>query len=377
MEQKKYDIFISYSRKDTIIANKICDALKRQGISYFIDRQGISGGKEFPHILADAICDSRLFLFLASKNSYESKFTNSEITFAFNEKPHESILPYIIDDSQLPRHLRLVFSSINWRNLKEHPIESILIPDLLNLLGKDSIGTADMNQGPECVPIKMVKVEGGTYEMGATIEQGKDAYDSEHPKHKVTLSSFEISEAPITVAQFRDYCDATGKKMPTAPSWGWIDNHPIVNVSWYDADNYARWKGCRLPTEAEWEFAARGGILSKHYKYSGGNTPDEIGWFADNTGQTGTRPVRAKKPNELGLYDMSGNVYEWCNDWKDEYTPEDQVNPKGPEEGIIKASKGGSWHSSTRSLRISNRDDDPPEFYSHNVGFRIARDLDK
>ena len=189
--------------------------------------------------------------------------------------------------------------------------------------------------------------------------------------------SFEISEAPITVAQYREYCEATGAKMPVAPSWGWIDNHPIVNVSWYDADSFAKWKGCRLPTEAEWEFAARGGNLSKHYKYSGGNTPDEIGWFADNTGQSGTRPVRAKKPNELGLYDMSGNVYEWCNDWKYEFTSEEQVNPTGPEEGIIKASKGGSWHSSTRSLRVSNRDDDPPEFYSHNVGFRIARNTNE
>ena len=131
-----YDIFISYSRKDSAIAERICRAFDKAGISYFIDKKGIGGGMEFPAVLADAICDSHLFLYLASENSYSSKFTNNEITFAFNEKPRESILPYIIDGSELPRQMRFIFAGINWRTLAEHPIETVLVEDLKNLLGK-------------------------------------------------------------------------------------------------------------------------------------------------------------------------------------------------------------------------------------------------
>jgi hypothetical protein len=134
--EETYDVFISYSRKDTDVANQICDAFDKHGITYFIDRQGIGGGQEFPDVLADAICDSNLFLFIASENSYESKFTKSEITFAFNEKPHNSILPYIIDASTPPRGIRFTFSAINWRNIKEHPIETTLVQDICKLLRK-------------------------------------------------------------------------------------------------------------------------------------------------------------------------------------------------------------------------------------------------
>ena len=135
----KYDIFISYSRKDTEIANKICHALDNAGINYFIDRQGIAGGMEFPKVLAEAICESSLFLFLASVNSYNSKFTINEITFAFNKKSRQSILPYIIDGSALPLELEFMCASINWRTIQEHPIETVLINDLLQLLGKQEI----------------------------------------------------------------------------------------------------------------------------------------------------------------------------------------------------------------------------------------------
>ena len=132
----KYDVFISYSRKDTAIADRICAALDRQGISYFIDRQGIGGAQEFPEVLAEAIIGCRIMLYLASGNSYASKFTNNEITFAFNEKPKGSILPYIIDGSCLPVAQRFVFASVNIRTLKEHPIESVLMQDLCRLLGR-------------------------------------------------------------------------------------------------------------------------------------------------------------------------------------------------------------------------------------------------
>ena len=136
MTQEKYDIFISYSRKDTAIADKICAALADVGITYFIDRQGIGGGFEFPAVLAENIVNSRIFLLLASKNSYESKFTRSEIIFAFNKKPKNAILPYIIDNSTLPMDLEFVFAGINWRNLTDHPIDPILVDDLLKMLGR-------------------------------------------------------------------------------------------------------------------------------------------------------------------------------------------------------------------------------------------------
>lgn len=132
----KYDVFISYSRKDTAVADRICAALDHQGISYFIDRQGIGGGQEFPEVLAEAIVGCRIMLYLASRNSYDSKFTNNEITFAFNEKPKGSILPYIIDGSRLPVTQRFVFASVNIRTMEEHPIDTVLMQDLCRLLGR-------------------------------------------------------------------------------------------------------------------------------------------------------------------------------------------------------------------------------------------------
>lgn len=364
------EVFISYSSKDKLIADAVCHALEENLITCWIAPRDVEVGLPYARQIMQAIKDCKVMVLIFSEYANRSEHVGNEIDHGFNNG--KTIIPFLIDNTEMNDELGYYLGRKHWLvaypDYKEKTAD--LVTSVLRILGRDQ---QQMIKGPECVPIKMVPVEGGTFEMGGTLEQGKDADDSEKPKHKVTLDSFEISEAPITVAQFREYCKAVGIEMPKAPSWGWIDNHPMVNVSWFDAANFAKWKGCRLPSEAEWEFAARGGLLSKHYKYSGGNTPDEIGWFSDNTQLTGTRPVRAKKPNELGLYDMSGNVYEWCNDWKYEYTDEDQINPTGPETGIIKASKGGSWHSSTKSLRVSNRDDDPPEFFSHNVGFRIAK----
>lgn len=133
-----YDVFISYSRKDMAVADRICEAFDKAGISYFIDRQGIGGGLEFPEVLAENIVSSKLFLLLASSNSYNSKFTTSEIVFAFNKKSKNCIIPYIIDNSTLPLDLELVFAGVNWRNVKDHPIETILVKDVLTLLEREA-----------------------------------------------------------------------------------------------------------------------------------------------------------------------------------------------------------------------------------------------
>lgn len=140
---EKYDVFISYSRKDTNLVKKICDAFDNAGISYFIDLEGIGGGQEFPIQISDAICESALMLFVASQNSYESYYTNKEISFANNEK--KTIIPYIIDGSEMPRHFKFIFSNINWRTINEHPIDSILVTDIRRILGKPREPVTDLS----------------------------------------------------------------------------------------------------------------------------------------------------------------------------------------------------------------------------------------
>jgi hypothetical protein len=134
---QKYDVFISYSRKDTAVANEIVRTFEQEGIHCFIDRQGIAGGMEFPAVLAKAIRESKVFLFLASKNSYDSKFTQSEIVYAFNKKQKQDIIPYIIDGSSMPDDLEFTFSAINWRRIEEHPIDTVLVDDVLRRLGRE------------------------------------------------------------------------------------------------------------------------------------------------------------------------------------------------------------------------------------------------
>ena len=149
--EHKYDVFISYSRKDTRTVDKICEAFDANGITYFIDRVGIGGGSEFPAVLANAIKSSKLFLFIGSKNSYDSKFTQSEVVFAFNKKEKGEIIPYIIDGSNLPDELDFTFSAINRRNIKDHPIETVLINDINSKLGRvQKSFNADYIKCPHC-----------------------------------------------------------------------------------------------------------------------------------------------------------------------------------------------------------------------------------
>lgn len=165
----------------------------------------------------------------------------------------------------------------------------------------------------------MVKVEGGTFTMGSEeVREQKDTTAT--PLHQVTVKSFSIGKTEVTVAQWKAYCTATSTRMPVEPAWGWVDNHPIVNVSWDEAVAYCQWlsgqtgKNYRLPTEAEWEYAARGGNKSNGFIFAGGQAVYKYGWFEDNSNAT-SQPVAKKRPNELGLYDMSGNAWEWCHDW--------------------------------------------------------------
>lgn len=226
------------------------------------------------------------------------------------------------------------------------------------------------SQGKES--IEWVKVEGGSFLMGCEKTEA-DCYPDEE-QHKVTLSTFYISKYEITVAQYRYYCNQTGKSMPQEPNFGWQDNAPIVNITWQEAKDYAKWAGGRLPTEAEWEFAARGGNKSKGFKYSGGDNPLEVGWCFENAEKT-THPVGEKLPNELGLYDMSGNAWEWCEDNYEIYyykhSPE--KNPKGPTTGLGKVNRGGCYNFDYHLMKPSHRRGSGAESTGTGTGFRIAK----
>lgn len=225
------------------------------------------------------------------------------------------------------------------------------------------------------VSFKMVPVEGGTFMMGATAEQGNDAFEGEKPAHQVTLSSFSIGETEVTQALWQAV-------MGSNPSRNTGDlQRPVENVSWNDCQtfifklNELTDKTFRLPTEAEWEHAARGGKRSQGYKYAGSNDVNEVAWSLDNS-SNGTKPVATKAPNELGLYDMCGNVWEWVQDWYSSYSSESQTNPMGPASGNCRVYCGGSWFYRARSCRVSCRSGNYQTGKGGDVGLRLALDPD-
>ena len=215
----------------------------------------------------------------------------------------------------------------------------------------------------------MVYVEGGTFTMGATFEQQEPDYD-EKPTHRVSLSSFYIGKYEVTQALWKAV-------MGSNPSRFEGDNLPVERVSWNDCQTFLRklnamtGKTFRLPTEAEWEFAARGGNRNRGYQYSGSNVLSDVAWYADNSGSK-THNVGTKAPNELGIYDMSGNVWEWCQDRKGSYSSSAQTNPKGPSSGSLRVFRGGSWFDFAGSCRVALRSSNAPGISYYFFGLRLA-----
>ena len=230
-----------------------------------------------------------------------------------------------------------------------------------------------------------------TYVQGGSFMMGSNDYSDEKPIHEVSVSSFYISKYEITQKEWQEV-------MGSNPSYFKGDKLPVENISWYDAIEYCNkrsikeglkpcysgsganiscdWtaNGYRLPTEAEWEYAARGGKKSKGYKYSGSDDIKKVAWYKSNSGSK-THPVGENQANELGIYDMSGNVWEWCWDWysSDYYSKSPSSNPRGPSSGEKRVLRGGSWSSYDCYCRVANRFDDDPDYRYYDFGLRILR----
>ncbi len=220
------------------------------------------------------------------------------------------------------------------------------------------------------VMIEMVRVEGGTFTMGATAEQASGAFSDELPTHKVTLSPFLIGKYEVSQTLWLAV-------MGENPSVNTGINLPVDNVTWNECQtfitklNELTGKNFRLLTEAEWEYAARGGNKSKGYKYSGSNNLGDVAWYIDNSNNT-SHAMGTKAPNELGIYDMTGNVMEWVSDWKGSYSSGVQTNPTGPDSGTYRVNRGGSYGNVERLSRITNRNSIDPNMSSKTMGLRLC-----
>lgn len=262
---------------------------------------------------------------------------------------------------------------------------------------------ADQNQPENLVDKKkmsenMILIKGGSFIMGDTWGSGDP---DEIPKHQVTIKDFYLCKYEVTKGEFREFVNKTGYKTDAEKYFGayvwsgskwekyydanWnkpyitqTDDHPVVCISWNDAISYCQWlsnvtgENYRLPTEAEWEYAARGGTIQNNSKFSGSDNVNSVAWYWNNSNRS-THPVGSKNPNSLGLYDMTGNVWEWCSDWYSEYSSYSIVDPNGPSYGTARIIRGGSFNDLVESVRISKRDRLEPNITLFMIGFRICK----
>lgn len=241
----------------------------------------------------------------------------------------------------------------------------ITIPDSLQLLHFEVNG----------VEFDMQRVEGGVFVMGGTREQHRENIASDLPSHTVSLDAYYIASTEVTQALWQ----AVMHEWYVSDEWH-TPNHPITDVNWYDCQNFVKRLDSitgmpfRLPTEAEWEFAARGGNKSKGFRYAGGNVVDSVSWGLNNAGFR-THSVGCRKANELGLHDMTGNVSEWCSDWYGRYYLGTEPNPKGAMEGTLKVVRGGSFDNCEDNSYLSRREYYNPEQTMNYCGLRLALTL--
>jgi len=230
-----------------------------------------------------------------------------------------------------------------------------------------------MAEAIKSIESKMVTIQGGTFTMGCVNQQDTDCINWEKPRHTVTLSEFKIGKYDVTQKEWKTI-------MGTTPSGKYCAECPVVNVTWFEAQefinklNQMSGKNYRLPTEAEWEYAAKGGDKAHGYKFSGANEAEMVAWY-DSIISKEIHPVGQKKPNELGLYDMSGDVWQWCSDWFDPkfYSNSPSNNPAGPSIATKdRVVRGGSWWGPMRDCRVANRDKFAPESKDDDVGFRLV-----
>jgi sulfatase modifying factor 1 len=397
-------IFISYAEEDGEIVKQIADGIEKEGYTaWYYQRDGGIPGRSFLDHESEIILQSHALIIVISHNSLDSNEVHTELDFARKKrKPIIYVLSSIMHDDVekndfwsirigtsvcpsipaegvkaiIPRiiaglkALKIQPSSDNETSKK--PDIQITKPETISEDKTKLIIPKNEIMGKDGAP--MVLILAGEFLMGSD-----DGLDDGKPAHTVYLDDFYMDKYEVTNAQYRKFMDATKHEAPEF--WNDSDyntpNHPVVGVSWNDAVAYAEWAGKRLPTESEWEKSARGGLVGKKYPWGDTLTHDDANYYGTGGKDKWkyTSPVGSFDPNGYGLYDMAGNVWEWCADWysNNYYANSPKSNPKGPSSGLSRVLRGGSWYYfDDNALRVTSRDYGDPSSMNNSVGFRCV-----
>jgi len=422
--ESNQDVFISHSSVDSKLAYAMCDYLEEKGIRCWIAPRDVQGGTEYAEAIIMGIRNCKIMVVLFNKNANDSIYVKNEVERAFNYK--SILIPFKLDQTIPSATLELFLGSVHSLDAtKGNPEDSfdLLYQNCVRVLGKKERVTEEkpvppLNTETKEIPaketplqhqvennsqdnkkndskkkkrvallslgsltvlalififirnnfvprkpvvkptIQWVSIPEGTFRMGGT--QANAA-----PKHEVRLSAFKMSAHEVTFAQYDVFCEDKNREKPFDEGWG-RGQRPVINVSWDDATAFAKWMGCRLPTEAEWEYACRAGSTA-HFNTGKELTNDQANYNSDQTRAVGSFAV-----NDWGLYDMHGNAWEWCSDWFGNYASSPQTNPIGPSEGKHRIYRGGSWKSKWHSCRSWYRNKIGPGYLSNFIGFRLV-----
>ena len=401
------DIFISYKREEQAIARNVANALEQHGWSVWWDPK-LRAGERFDDVIEAALEEAKCVIVMWSRLSVTSRYVKDEATYALDDN---KLVPVTIEEVKLPIRFRNIHTSqlTGWDGSEVAVEFCRLVEDISALIGppakrsgrnkpsqkpeqvqkpasqseKKPVATSlvvnDIHQDGILIP-EMVIIPPGRFEMGDIWGDGNN---SEKPVHTVNIHKpFAFGRYPVTFDEYDTYAQATGRKLPGVETLG-QGRRPMINVTGKDVEAYVKWlsqetgKRYRLPTEAEWEYVARSG--GKEEKWAGTSAEGELGdyaWYDQNSGGK-THLVGEKKPNGLGLYDMSGNVREWVQDcWHDNYegAPDDGTAWETGD-NMLRVLRGGSWSDLPRRVRSSYRGRTNRDGRYSTVGFRLAQDL--
>ncbi len=373
--------FISYAREDAAFALKLAQALRAAGVEIWLDQLDIPAGVRWDRAVQDALETCARFLIILSPASIDSENVQDEIAVALDE--NKTIVPVLFRACKTPLRLRRL-QHVDFTGDFQTAFAELM--EDLQPVPRDNAPTPVAPAKKIITPPEgMALIPAGWFLMGG------DKEEREKPIHKVYVDAFFMDKYQVTVAQYQRFLKATGADNP--PEWKdqiKFPKRPVVYVSWDNAKAYAQWAGKRLPTEAEWEYAARGGFTGlagePRYEYPLGDEIDASKANFNANKDRGSKwedamrhlqDVGSYSPNGFGLFDMAGNVWEWCADWFDEnyYKSSPERNPRGPEQGEKRVLRGGSWYNDPQNLRCANRNGYTPTYQFNNVGIRCAQDV--